>query len=92
MFNVRSMDLGTTLSLVIATFIFGISPGQGTLAALSVSTSQGLRSGLILGAGEALGDVVYLSFAILSLGYLSNFLEPIINIVRWIGEIGRAHV
>ena len=85
MFNVRSMDLGTTLSLVIATFIFGISPGPGTLAALSVSTSQGLRSGLILGAGEALGDVVYLSFAILSLGYLSNFLEPIINIVRWIG-------
>ena len=85
MFNVRSMDLGTILSLVIATFIFGISPGPGTLAALSVSTSQGLRSGLILGAGEALGDVVYLSFAILSLGYLSNFLEPIINIVRWIG-------
>ena len=46
-FNVRSMDLATFFSLAGAAFIFGISPGPGTLAALSVSTTQGLRSGLI---------------------------------------------
>jgi len=79
------MDFATFLSLSVAAFIFGISPGPGTLAALSVSTSQGLKSGLILGAGEAVGDVVYLSLAILSLGYLSSYLEPIMYIVRWIG-------
>ena len=79
------MDFATFVSLSVATFIFGISPGPGTLAALSVSTSQGLKSGLILGAGEAVGDVVYLSLAILSLGYLSSYLEPIMYIVRWIG-------
>jgi threonine/homoserine/homoserine lactone efflux protein len=55
------MDLATFFSLAGAAFIFGISPGPGTLAALSVSTTQGLRSGLILGAGEAVGDVVYLT-------------------------------
>ena len=85
MFNVRTMDLSTILSLSIAAFIFGISPGPGTLAALSISTSKGLRSGLILSAGEAVGDVVYLTIAILSLGYLSGILEPVMNIVRWIG-------
>ena len=85
MFNVRTMDLSTILSLSIAAFIFGISPGPGTLAALSISTSKGLRSGLILSAGEAIGDVVYLTIAILSLGYLSSILEPVMNIVRWIG-------
>ena len=69
------MDLATFLSLAGAAFIFGISPGPGTLAALSVSTTQGLRSGLILGAGEAVGDVVYLTMAILSLGYLSSYLS-----------------
>ena len=79
------MDFATFLSLSVAAFIFGISPGPGTLAALSVSTSQGLKSGLILGAGEAVGDVVYLSLAILSLGYLSSYLEPVMYIVRWIG-------
>lgn len=79
------MDLATLLSLAMAAFIFGISPGPGTLAALSVSTTQGLRSGLILSAGEAVGDVVYLSMAILSLGYLSQYLEPVMMIVRWIG-------
>ncbi len=79
------MDLATFLSLAGATFIFGISPGPGTLAALSVSTTQGLRSGLILGAGEAIGDVVYLTMAILSLGYLSIYLEPVMIFVRWIG-------
>ena len=85
MFIVRAMDLETFISLSIAAFIFGISPGPGTLAALSVSTSQGLKSGLILGAGEAVGDVVYLSIAILSLGYLANYLEPVMIFVRWIG-------
>ena len=79
------MDLATLLSLAGAAFIFGISPGPGTLAALSVSTTQGLRSGLILGAGEAVGDVVYLTMAILSLGYLSIYLEPVMIFVRWIG-------
>lgn len=85
MFIVRTMDLGTILSLSIAAFIFGISPGPGTLAALTISTSKGLRSGLILSAGEAVGDVVYLTIAILSLGYLSNILEPVMSVVRWIG-------
>ena len=85
MFIVRAMDVATFFSLAVAAFIFGISPGPGTLAALSVSTTQGLRSGLVLGAGEAVGDVVYLSMAILSLGYLSEYLEPVMFIVRWIG-------
>ncbi len=79
------MDLGALFSLAVAAFIFGISPGPGTLAALSVSTTQGLRSGLILGAGEAFGDVVYLTVAILSLGYLSQYLDPVMVLVRWIG-------
>ena len=79
------MDFATFFSLAGAAFIFGISPGPGTLAALSVSTTQGLRSGLILGAGEAVGDVFYLTMAILSLGYLSTYLEPVMIVVRWIG-------
>jgi len=79
------MDLTTILSLSFAAFIFGISPGPGTLAALSISTTRGLRSGLILSAGEAVGDVVYLTLAILSLGYLANILEPAMIAVRWIG-------
>ena len=85
MLIVPAMDLTTFFSLAAAAFIFGISPGPGTLAALSVSTTQGLRSGLVLSAGEGIGDVIYLSMAILSLGYLSQYLEPVMNLVRWIG-------
>ena len=79
------MDLGTFFSLAIAAFIFGISPGPGTLAALSVSTTQGLKSGLTLSAGEAIGDIIYLTIAILSLGYLSQYLESVIFLIRWLG-------
>jgi threonine/homoserine/homoserine lactone efflux protein len=68
MLIVPAMDLATFFSLAVAAFVFGISPGPGTLAALSVSTTQGLRSGLVLSAGEGIGDVIYLSMAILSLG------------------------
>jgi len=79
------MDFTTLISLSIAAFIFGISPGPGTLAALSISTTRGLRSGLILSAGEAVGDVTYLTLAILSLGYLAQILDPAMIVVRWIG-------
>ena len=85
MLIVPAMDLATFFSLAVAAFVFGISPGPGTLAALSVSTTQGLRSGLVLSAGEGIGDVIYLSMAILSLGYLSQYLEPVMNFVRWVG-------
>jgi len=79
------MDFTTLISLSIAAFIFGISPGPGTLAALSISTTRGLRSGLILSAGEAVGDVTYLTLAILSLGYLAQILEPAMIVIRWLG-------
>ena len=79
------MDFTTLISLSIAAFIFGISPGPGTLAALSISTTRGLRSGLILSAGEAVGDITYLTLAILSLGYLAQILEPAVKVVRWLG-------
>ena len=79
------MDFTTLISLSIAAFIFGISPGPGTLAALSISTTRGLRSGLILSAGEAVGDITYLTLAILSLGYLAQILEPVMIAVRWLG-------
>ena len=78
------MDFTTLISLSIAAFIFGISPGPGTLAALSISTTRGLRSGLILSAGEAIGDITYLTLAILSLGYLAQILEPAMIVVRWL--------
>ena len=79
------MDFTTLISLSIAAFIFGISPGPGTLAALSISTTRGLRSGLILSTGEAFGDITYLTLAILSLGYLAQILEPAMTVVRWLG-------
>ncbi len=79
------MDLYTLLSVSLAAFIFGITPGPGTLAVLSVSTSQGFKPGIILSAGEAMGDVMYLTIAILSLGFLADFLDPIMKAVRWIG-------
>ena len=79
------MDFTNLISLSIAAFIFGISPGPGTLAALSISTTRGLRSGLILSAGEAVGDITYLTLAILSLGYLAQILEPAMIVIRWLG-------
>jgi threonine/homoserine/homoserine lactone efflux protein len=40
---------------------------------------------LILSAGEAVGDITYLTLAILSLGYLAQILEPAMIVVRWLG-------
>ena len=81
------MDWVTLASLVLATFIFAITPGPCTMAVLATSSTRGIVATLYFIVGGVLGDLVYLSVAIFSLGMLFGYVEPLIFYVKIIGGI-----
>jgi threonine/homoserine/homoserine lactone efflux protein len=81
------MDLYSGFALVIATFIFVITPGPGIVAIISTSLSRGFYYGSILSLGLILGDIVYLLVAIFGLSLLVGILGDFFLIVRIVGGI-----
>lgn len=65
------MTLHSILALALAVFILGLTPGPGVFATLARALTQGVGPALIFVAGLTLGDLVYLSFAVLGLSYIA---------------------
>lgn len=79
------MTLSALFGLFVATVIFAVTPGPGTLAVISRGLSIGFWSAFILGVGLTLGDMLYLWAAMLSLGFIADQAESLFQIVRWVG-------
>ena len=79
------MELNIFLVLGFTLFIFAITPGPGTLALLSISTSRGLASAIFFSIGMTLGDLLYLTIVIFSLNALADLITPVTNIVQYFG-------
>jgi threonine/homoserine/homoserine lactone efflux protein len=81
------MDLSSSVALVIATFIFVITPGPGIIAIISTSLTYGFKSGATLSIGLIFGDIVYLLVAIFGLSILMSILGDFFLLVRVIGGL-----
>ena len=79
------MELNIFIFLAFTIFIFSITPGPGTLALLSISTSRGFVSAMSFSVGMTLGDLSYLTIVIFSLNALASYIAPIVNIVQYFG-------
>ncbi len=71
--------------LAFTIFIFSITPGPGTLALLSISTSRGFRSAIFFSVGMTFGDLSYLVIVIFSLNLIAIYIGPIMDIVQYFG-------
>ena len=79
------MEINIFIVLGFTLFIFAVTPGPGTLALLSISTSRGLASGIFFSVGMTLGDLSYLTIVIFSLNALADLIKPVINAVQYFG-------
>ncbi len=79
------MTLFVAASLFLATIVFALTPGPGTLAVISRGLAQGLWPAFILGVGLVIGDMIYLWTAMLSLGLIAEQAQGLFGYVRWIG-------
>jgi len=83
------MDLLTLLSLTIATFVYAISPGPGLFAVLAISTRYGAMPAMWLSFGHTVGDIIYVTVAMLALSALA---EIIINSMLYVKIFGASYL
>lgn len=81
------MSLATSLSLALATFIFVMTPGPGVMAIVAKTLTGGLLTGIVLGVGLILGDLIYLSLTLASLHAFAEALIPFMQVVRVCGGL-----
>ena len=79
------MDLLTLLSLTIATFVYAISPGPGLFAVLAISTRYGAMPAMWLSFGHTVGDIIYVTVAMLALSALAEIISNSLLYVKILG-------
>tara|TARA_Y100000385_G_scaffold283103_1_gene338694 strand:+ start:541 stop:1149 length:609 start_codon:yes stop_codon:yes gene_type:complete len=79
------MDFLTLLSLVIATFVYAVSPGPGLFAVLAISTRFGPIPAIWLSLGHTIGDIVYVALAMLALNALAELISGSMLYVKIFG-------
>lgn len=80
-----SMDPAALLVYATALFVAAASPGPGIAAIVARVLGRGARGAVAFSAGVALGDVVWLSFAIAGLAVLAQTFHAVFVAVKWAG-------
>ena len=79
------MDWLTLLSLTIATFVYAISPGPGLFAVLAISTRYGAMPAMWRSFGHSIGDIIYVTVAMLALSALAEIISNSLLYVKILG-------
>ena len=79
------MDLAGLLLFSSALFIAAASPGPGIAAIVARVLGRGPKGAVAFSIGVALGDVVWLSFAILGLAALAQAFHGVFLVVKYLG-------
>ena len=79
------MDPAGLLVFAAALFVAAASPGPGIAAIVARVLGRGARGAIAFSAGVAMGDVVWLSFAIGGLAVLAQTFHQVFVAIRWAG-------
>jgi len=79
------VELSVFVILFITAWVFAVTPGPGTLALLSISTSRGFQPSMFFSAGCTLGDMMYLTLVIFSLDAMAEYISPLMSVERYFG-------
>jgi threonine/homoserine/homoserine lactone efflux protein len=79
------MDPAGLLVFAAALFVAAASPGPGIAAIVARVLGRGARGAIAFSAGVAMGDVVWLSFAIGGLAVLAQTSNQVFVAIKWAG-------
>ena len=79
------MDLAGLLVFATALFIAAASPGPGIAAIVARVLGRGTQGALAFSAGVAIGDVVWLTFAIVGLAALAQAFHGVFLVIKYAG-------
>ncbi len=79
------MDLAGLLVFAAALFIAAASPGPGIAAIVARVLGRGTQGAAAFGAGLAIGDVVWLTFAMVGLAALAQMFHGVFLVIKYAG-------
>jgi threonine/homoserine/homoserine lactone efflux protein len=79
------MDLAGLLVFATALFIAAASPGPGIAAIVARVLGRGTQGAVAFSVGLAIGDVVWLTLAIVGLAALAQAFHGVFLVVKWAG-------
>lgn len=79
------MDLTALIVFTTALAIASASPGPGIAAIVARVIGRGVSGGIAFAIGNALGDIVWLTFAILGLAVVAQNFHEIFLIIKYAG-------
>lgn len=79
------MDLAGLLVFSTALFIGAASPGPGVAAIVARVLGRGTTGAVAFTAGVAVGDVVWLTFAVVGLAALAHTFHEVFVVIKWAG-------
>lgn len=78
-------DINHYHSFLLAIIIFQLIPGPGTVAIIKATASGGVKSGLCAVCGTLLGDIVYMTSAVLGLATILEKFPWILRFAQYLG-------
>ena len=81
------MDLASIIVFATALFIAAATPGPGIAAIVARVLGRGPKGALAFTAGVALGDLVWLTFAVAGLAVLAQTFNWLFLAVKWAGVL-----
>lgn len=74
-------------SFIMAILLFQLFPGAGTVAILTATATNGIRSGMSAVLGTITGDIIYMFSAVLGLAAILNQYPVTLKIAQYAGVI-----
>lgn len=81
------MPLDSLLTLAIAIFLFGASPGPGIFAVVARALASGFWPAMALSAGLAVGDLVWLTAAVSGLAVIAQAMGEFFIVLKIAGGL-----
>ncbi|MCX5494980.1 LysE family translocator [Kaistia dalseonensis] len=79
------LSISGLLIFAAALFVAAFSPGPGIAAILARVLGRGRHGAVAFTAGMAIGDVVWLSFAVLGLAMLAQTFHEVFTVIKYAG-------
>lgn len=81
------MTVASTIALVIAVFILGITPGPAVFATIARAMASGLRPAFAFNIGVVLGDIALMLLAVFGLAAVAQAMGDWFVIVKIVGGV-----
>jgi threonine/homoserine/homoserine lactone efflux protein len=81
------MNINLLITFLIGMIVLAATPGPGVLGSMAKAAAEGFKMSLFFIGGLVLGDIVFLSLALLGLSAISKMMGDMFVAIRIVGGL-----